>query len=99
MDAPARPRRTLTLGSLIEGGKGINLQCKCGHRTALLPEQITAMAHPQTRVLEFKRRFRCSMCGRSGASEDVQLTTFEVMAPFIDRGDSQPRRTPASRLH
>lgn len=98
MAAPDRPRRTLTLGSLIEGGKGINLQCKCGHRTALLPEQIAAMAHPQTRVLEFKRRFRCSMCGRGGAGDDIQLTAFEVMAPFIDRGD-QPRRTPASRLH
>lgn len=99
MVAPTRTRRPLTLGSLIEGGKGINLQCKCGHRTALLPEQITAMAHPQTHVLEFKRRFRCSMCGRSGASDDIQLATFEVMAPFIDRGDHPPRRAPSPRLH
>lgn len=96
----SRKRRPLSLGPLIESGQGINLHCKCGHRTALLPEQITAIAHPETRILDFKRRFRCSMCGRSGASEDIRLTTFEVVAPFIDRGDdAPPPRPPSSRLH
>lgn len=57
------------------------------------------MAHPETRILDFKRRFRCSMCGRSGASDDIRLTTFEVVAPFIDRGEELPPRPPSSRLH
>lgn len=91
MVAPSRTRRPLTLGSLIEGGKGINLQCKCGHRTALLPEQITAMAHPQTHVLEFKRRFRCSMCGRSGASDEIRMTTFALTAALGERAAPGPR--------
>src|SRR5262245_13934283 len=87
MPGPKSPRpRALTVGSLVERDQGINLHCKCGHRTALLPAQIAGMAHPQTRMLDFKRKFRCSMCGRSGASEDIALTTFEVITPFVDHG-------------
>jgi hypothetical protein len=96
---PSPRRRTLTVGSLVESDQGINLQCKCGHRTALLPAQIASMTHPQTRVLDFKRKFRCSMCGRSGASDDITLTTFEVITPFVDHGDALPRRGPPPRTH
>jgi hypothetical protein len=80
----------LTIGSLQSSDQGINLRCACGHRTALLPAQMSAMAHPATRVLDFKRRFRCSMCGLSGASEDIRLTLFDVAAPFIDGGAVHP---------
>jgi hypothetical protein len=93
------PRRPLTIGSLLDGSRGINLLCKCGHKTALLPAQIAAMAHPETRITAFKRRFRCSMCGRSGAGDDIRLTTFEVATPFVDHGDAPPRRSPSTRLH
>lgn len=80
-------RRPLTIGSLLDNGDGINLHCKCGHRTALLPAQIAAMAHPQTRLRAFKQRFRCSMCGRTGASDDIRLETFAATTPFVDAGD------------
>ena len=92
-------RRTLTVGSLLDSDQGINLQCKCGHRTALLPAQIAGIAHPQMRVLDFKRKFRCSMCDRSGASDDITLTTFDVITPFVDQGDTLPRRGPPPRTH
>lgn len=81
-DRPPRPA-AITTGALARGGQGINLVCACGHKTALLPSQIAAAAHPDTRVLDFKRRFRCSMCGRSGATPGIKMTTFEVPAPFV----------------
>jgi hypothetical protein len=88
-------RHPLTIGSLLDGGNGINLRCKCGHRTALLPAQIAAMAHPQTRLRAFKQRFRCSMCGRSGASDEIRLETFAATTPFVDAGDVVvPPRSP-----
>jgi hypothetical protein len=80
----------LTIGSLLSRDQGINLRCSCGHRTALLPAQMSAMAHPATRVLDFKRRFRCSMCGASGARDDIRATVFDVAAPFVDSGDARP---------
>jgi hypothetical protein len=100
MSGPRTPRRVLTVGSLLDSSQGINLLCKCGHKTALLPAQIAGLAHPQTRITAFKRRFRCSMCGRSGAGDDIRLTTFEVATPFVDHGDDAPqRRGPPSRMH
>jgi hypothetical protein len=80
----------LTIGTLLSRDQGINLRCSCGHRTALLPAQMSAMAHPATRVLDFKRRFRCSMCGASGARDDIRATVFDVAAPFVDSGDARP---------
>jgi hypothetical protein len=87
----------LTIGSIQDRDQGINLRCACGHRTALLPAQIPAMAHPATRLMDFKRRFRCSMCGTSGASDDIRLTLFDVAAPFVDCGEAQPEALPAKR--
>jgi len=86
--------RPVTIGALLRDERGINLQCKCGHKTSLLPAQIAAMAHPETRVLDFKRRFRCSMCGRSGAGDDIRLTTFALAAPFTGDGAAPRPRTP-----
>jgi hypothetical protein len=88
----AAPRPTLTAGALIESARGINLLCKCGHKTSLLPSQIATMTHPRTRVLDFKRRFRCSMCGRSGASSEIAMSLFDV-APFLD-ADAAARSAP-----
>lgn len=79
----ARPQ-VITIGSLIRGDRGIKLACACGHKTALLPAQLASMAHPDTSALNFKRRFRCSMCGRSGAGNEIKLSTFAVTAPFTD---------------
>jgi hypothetical protein len=93
MSSAPRPRKALTVGSLLDGEQGVNVHCKCGHRTALLPAQLAAMAHPQMRLLELKRRFRCTMCGRSGMGDDLQLTTFDVVAPFIDDGGAYVRTT------
>lgn len=92
-------RRHLTVGALLDASQGVNLHCNCGHRTALLPAQIAAMAHPATRLLEFKRRFRCSMCGRSGASDDIRLDTFEATTPFVDVGDFANVRPPGKPAH
>jgi hypothetical protein len=92
-------RRALTIGLLIESSRGINLHCKCGHRTALLPAQLAVMAHPQTRLLAFKRRVRCSMCGRSGAGDDVRLETFEATTPFVDVGDFATVKPPPRPAH
>jgi hypothetical protein len=99
MSAAPSSRRPLTVGSLLDASRGVNLHCKCGHRTALLPAQIAGMSHPQTRLTAFKRRFRCSMCGRSGAGDDIRLTTFEVTTPFVDHGDEPPRRSSSTRAH
>lgn len=93
-ERPAPRRKPMTVGALIDSDQGINLHCKCGHRTALLPAQIAAAAHPSARLIDVKRRFRCSMCGRSGAGEDIQLTTFTVTTPFVDHGDAPPRPAP-----
>lgn len=90
---PPTPRQSisvLTIGSLRSRDQGINLRCACGHRTALLPDQMASMAHPETRVLDFKRRFRCSMCGASGAGGDIRLTLFDVAAPFASGGEARP---------
>ena len=73
----------MTVGALVERDRGVNLVCKCGHRTALLPDQLAKMAHPQTQLLDFKRRFRCSMCGRSG--DDIRMTTFALTAALVER--------------
>jgi hypothetical protein len=94
----AKQQRALTIGSLLDSGNGLNVHCKCGHRTALLPAQLAAMAHPQTRLQAFKRRFRCSMCGRSGAGDDIRLDTFAATTPFVDVGDAHAPQ-PASRVH
>ena len=85
---PSPTAKVLTVGSLVAADKGVNLVCKCGHRTALLPTQIAAMAHPSTSILNLKRRFRCSMCGRPGASNEIRATTFEV-APALRGSDPQ----------
>ena len=98
MTRAASSRPALTVGSLIDSRRGINLVCKCGHKTSLLPAHMATMAHPQTRVLDFKRRFRCTMCGRSGTSPDIRLTTFEVAAPFVDDGGLH-KRVPGGRPH
>jgi len=79
----AQPQ-VITVGSLVRGDRGIKLACACGHKTALLPAQLAALAHPETSALSFKRRFRCSMCGGSGASDEIKLSTFTVEAPFTD---------------
>ncbi|MEQ1864625.1 MAG: hypothetical protein ABL996_08220 [Micropepsaceae bacterium] len=96
---PLPPRQSLsvlTVGSLSSRAQGINLRCACGHRTALLPAQIAAMAHPETRVLDFKRRFRCSMCGASGAGDDIRVAVFDVAAVFVD--GARPDELPAKRV-
>jgi hypothetical protein len=98
MSRMTKQQRTLTIGSLLDSGSGLNVHCKCGHRTALLPAQLAAMAHPQTRLQTFKRRFRCSMCGRSGASDEIRLDTFAATTPFVDMGDAHVPQ-PASRIH
>lgn len=74
--------RPMTVGALVERDRGVNLACRCGHKTALLPDQLAKMAHPRTRLLDVKRRLRCSMCGRSGASGDIRMTTF-AMEPIL----------------
>jgi hypothetical protein len=75
---PRQQLSILTVGSLLGRNQGINLRCICGHRTALLPAQISQMTHPATKVLDFARRFRCSMCGVSGASGDLRVTLFDA---------------------
>lgn len=84
----SRPQ-VITIGSLVKSDRGIKLVCACGHKTALLPMQLSTMAHPETSALNFKRRFRCSMCGRSGASNEIRLSTFAVEAPFT--GENEER--------
>lgn len=92
------PRPTaITIGALLRGGQGINLTCSCGHKTALLPSQIAAAAHPETRVLDFKRRFRCSMCGCSGATPAIRLTTFVIPPSLSDEAD--PVQPASGRPH
>lgn len=81
----------MTVGTLVERARGVNLKCSCGHKTALLPEQLAKMAHPATKLLDFKRRFRCSMCGRSGASDEVRMTTFALTAALGERAAQRPR--------
>jgi len=71
-------QRQLTVGTLVKRGQGVNLFCACGHKTALLPEQVAKLAHPETRLLDVKRRFRCSMCGRRGGDDDVRISLFAV---------------------
>ena len=88
-DAPV-----LTIGSLLTAQRGINLVYRCGHKTSLLPAQIAAMAPARTRVTDFKRRFRCSSCGRSGASVEIRLSTFDVPAVFADPPPLPARRRP-----
>ena len=68
----------MTVGSLVNHGRGLNLFCACGHKTALLPEQLAKLAHPEARLLDVWRRFRCSMCGRTGASGEIRLVPFTV---------------------
>jgi hypothetical protein len=82
--------RPLTVGALVQRERGVNLVCLCGHKTALLPEQLERLAHPETRLLDFKRRSRCSMCGRSGDSEDIRMTTF-ALAPILKPAPRRPR--------
>jgi hypothetical protein len=81
----------MTIRALVESDRGIAVVCQCSHRTALLPDQLSRMAHPETQLLDFKRRFRCSMCGRSGASEEIRMRTFAVSAPFAARERTAPR--------
>lgn len=81
----------MTIRALVERGRGVTLVCRCSHRTALLPDQLAKMAHPATKLLDFKRRFRCSMCGRSGASDEIRLRTFAVGTPFAGEAARQPR--------
>lgn len=81
--------RPMTVGALVERDRGVNLVCGCGHKTALLPEQLAKLAHPQTRLLSFKRRFRCSMCGRSGGSDEIRMTTFALAAALRRPADGQ----------
>lgn len=83
---PNRTAKPLTVGSLVASDKGVNIHCKCGHKTALLPAQIAAMAPPQSSLLDLKRRFRCTMCARSGAGDDVRLAIFEV-APALQQAN------------
>ena len=92
MANPPKPR-PLTVAALLAGDKGVALRCKCGHRTALLPAQVAKMAPPATRLLDVKRRFRCSMCGRSGATDDIRMTLFAVPPPLsVPLAERQPVR-------
>lgn len=97
MTRATRPRSILTVGSLLRDGEGVTLRCACGHRTALLPTQVAALAHPETPLLDFKRRFRCSMCGASGSGNGIRLTTFAV-APAL-AGDAPLHDTPSRSRH
>lgn len=85
----ARPHRptnsTSTIGAIVAQECGVNLLCRCGHRTSLLPAQISALAKPETRLTDFKRRFKCSMCGRLGSSAEIQLKTFVVPEALAER--------------
>lgn len=92
----SRPQ-VITVGSLIRSDRGIKLACACGHKTALLPAQLATMAHPETSVLAFKRRFRCSMCGRSGAGSEIRLSTFVVEAPFTDANEKRAGESARSK--
>ncbi len=84
----ARAAKPLTVGSLVAADKGVTLHCACGHKTALLPAQVAEMAHPRSSLLDFKRRFRCTMCGRTGSSDDIRIATFDV-APALANGRPQ----------
>ena len=86
---PNRSAKPLTVGSLVASDKGVILHCKCGHKTALLPAQIAAMAHPQSSLIDLRRRFRCTMCGRSGAGDGIRVATFDV-APALSAARPQP---------
>ena len=85
----------VTVGAAIRNDYGINLHCKCGHRTSLPPAQLVALAPPETPMLDFKRRFRCSMCGRRGATGGITLTFFPVAEAFAARADN--RETPVRK--
>jgi hypothetical protein len=85
-------QRQLTVGTLVKRGQGVNLFCACGHKTALLPEQVAKLAHPEMRLLDLKRRMRCTMCGRSGGDDDVRISLFAVPA-IIGGGDASEPRT------
>lgn len=87
---PRAPHAATTVGAIVAEDCGVNLLCRCGHKTSLLPAQISALAKPETRLADFKRRFKCSMCGRLGSSTEIQLKTF--MVP-----DSLSNRRPAPR--
>jgi len=84
----------VTVGAAIRNDYGINLHCKCGHRTSLPPVQLAELAPPETPLLDFKRRFRCSMCGRHGASDAIALTCVRVDAPFAVRITPERHETP-----
>jgi len=71
-----------TTGAIVAADCGINLLCRCGHRTSLLPAQIAALAAPDTRLVDFKRRFKCSMCGRLGSGREIRLKTFTLPPGF-----------------
>lgn len=90
-----RSNEPVTTGAIVAEAQGINLICRCGHRTSLLPAQIASLAKPDTRVADFKRRFTCSMCGRRGSSGEIQLKTFAV--PEALACERRPPRTPRSR--
>ena len=85
----------VTVGAAIRNDYGINLHCKCGHRTSLPPAQLAGLVPPETRILDFKRRFRCSMCGRRGTSDGITLSCFPVAEPFTARAEI--RETPARK--
>lgn len=85
----------VTVGAAIRNDYGVNLHCKCGHRTSLPPAQLAEMAPLETRLLDFKRRFRCSMCGRRGTSDAITMTSFRVEAPFrvaSENGEAPARK-------
>jgi hypothetical protein len=83
--------RRLTVGMLVQRGQGLSLFCPCGHKTALLPEQLGKLAHPEMTLLDVRRRLRCSMCGLSGASEDIRAATFSI-PPALGGGGRAPQR-------
>ena len=84
---------TTTVGAIVAEERGVNLLCRCGHKTSLLPAQICALAKPETRLSDFKRRFRCSMCGRLGSSAEIELKTFAVPESLSNRSSTRAPRT------
>ena len=81
-----------TIGAIVAEDCGVNLLCRCGHKTSLLPAQITALAKPETRLADFKRRFKCSMCGRLGSSAEIELKTFVVPESLSERPSTRASR-------
>ena len=90
------PRAThtgITIGAIVAEDRGVNLLCRCGHKTSLLPAQISAIAKAETRLADFKRRFKCSMCGRLGSSTEIELKTFAVPESLSEHPSARaPRR-------